>query len=256
MKSPLSPEAVAQMVADLRAADKPLIRSGPFSETRARLVTAADMLTTLAAENATLRAERDELDFLRHEGGPDSVAAMEIELATLRAERDRLATVHKQLMQSLDAANARADQARDAALVEAAGTLDVQALDADAQAKRFRGGSDPWADRTARSRAMRNSADTIRALRDKPVPAVLPLLPDMVDAATAAGVVVWWDNEAQEIKMAVTVQEAARVLLTYLSETQDSVVWETTEDAMAVPMADPGDVIFAALRAITGGGDE
>ena len=35
----------------------------------------------------------------------------------------------------------------------------------------------------------------------------------MVDAATAAGVVVWWDNEAQEIKMAVTVQEAARVLL-------------------------------------------
>ena len=55
---------------------------------------------------------------------------------------------------------------------------------------------------------------------------------------------------------AVTVREAARVLLTYLSETQDSVVWETTEDAMAVPMADPGDVIFSALRAIAGGGDE
>ena len=111
------------------------------------------------------------------------------------------------------AANARADQARDAALVEAAGTLEDQALDADAQAKRFRGGSDPWADRTARSRALRNSAAAILALRDKPAPAVLPLLPDMVDAATAAGVVVWWDNEAQEIKMAVTVQEAARVLL-------------------------------------------
>ena len=56
-------------------------------------------------------------------------------------------------------------------------------------------------------------ATAILALRDKPAPAVLPLLPDMVDAATAAGVVVWWDNEAQEIKMAVTVQEAARVLL-------------------------------------------
>ena len=41
---------------------------------------AADMLTTLSAENATLRAERD-----------------------------RLATAHKQLMQSLDAANARAE---------------------------------------------------------------------------------------------------------------------------------------------------
>ena len=84
--SPLSPEAVAQMVADLRAADKPLIQSGPFIQTRERLRTAADMLTTLAAENATLRAENEELDFLRHEGGPDSVAAMEIELAPLRAE--------------------------------------------------------------------------------------------------------------------------------------------------------------------------
>lgn len=60
MTSPLSPEAVAQMVTDLRAADKPLIQSGPFIQTRERLRTAADMLTTLAAENATLRAERDE----------------------------------------------------------------------------------------------------------------------------------------------------------------------------------------------------
>ena len=55
--------------------------------------------------------------------------------------------------------------------------------------------------------------DKILALRDKPAPAVSPLLPDMADAATAAGIVVWWDNEAQKIKMAVTVQEAAKVLL-------------------------------------------
>lgn len=61
-------------------------------------------------------------------------------------------------------------KARDAALVEAAGTLEDQALDAEAQAKRFRGGSDPWADRTARSRALRNSAAAILALRDKPAP--------------------------------------------------------------------------------------
>ena len=84
--SPISPEAVAQMVADLTEADKPLMYGIiPFSETRRRIRTAADMLTTLATENATLRAENEELDFLRHEGGPDSVAAMEIELATLRA---------------------------------------------------------------------------------------------------------------------------------------------------------------------------
>ena len=69
-----------------------------------------------------------------------------------------------------EVAKARADQARDAALVEAAGTLEVQALDAEAQAKLFRGGSDPWADRTARSRALRNSAAAILALRDKPAP--------------------------------------------------------------------------------------
>ena len=78
----------------------------------------------------------------------------------------------EQLEAMVAAANARADQARDAALVEAAGTLEVQAIDTDAQAKRFRGGSDPWADRTARSRALRNSAAAILALRDKPAPAV------------------------------------------------------------------------------------
>ena len=56
MTYPLSPEAVAQMVAELRAADKPLIQSGPFTQTRERLRKAADMITTLAAELATLRA--------------------------------------------------------------------------------------------------------------------------------------------------------------------------------------------------------
>ena len=59
MTSPLSPEAVAQMVAELRAADKPLIQSGPFTQTRERLRKAADMITTLAAENATLRQHND-----------------------------------------------------------------------------------------------------------------------------------------------------------------------------------------------------
>lgn len=55
--TPLSPEAVAQMVADLAEADKPLLAGViPFAETRSRIRKAADMLTTLAAENATLRA--------------------------------------------------------------------------------------------------------------------------------------------------------------------------------------------------------
>ena len=37
------------------------------------------------ADNARFREELEELDFLRHEGGPDSVAAMEAELKRLRA---------------------------------------------------------------------------------------------------------------------------------------------------------------------------
>ena len=44
---------------------------------------------------------------------------LEAMLAALTDERNRLATAHKQLMPSLAAANARADQARDDALVEA-----------------------------------------------------------------------------------------------------------------------------------------
>ena len=128
----------------------------------------------------------------------------------------------------LAAANARADQARDAALVEAAGTLEVQALDTDAQAKRFRGGSDPWADRTARSRALRNSAAAILALRDKPAPAV-------------------------------TVQEAAMVLLDLLKTPLEKAPIEAShiEDVWIATFRKSG---FAAvkgfLRAIAGGGDE
>ena len=64
------------------------IHNTKIAPLQAELNRRADMLTTLAAENDLLRAENEELDFLRHEGGPDSVAAMEIELATLRAERD------------------------------------------------------------------------------------------------------------------------------------------------------------------------
>jgi hypothetical protein len=53
------------------------------------MVLMPDQMAAQAAEIATLRAELEELDFLCHEGGPDSVAAMEKELIALRAERDR-----------------------------------------------------------------------------------------------------------------------------------------------------------------------
>jgi hypothetical protein len=46
---------------------------------------AASRIETLAAERDRLREDLEELDFLRHEGGPDSVAAMEVELKRLRA---------------------------------------------------------------------------------------------------------------------------------------------------------------------------
>lgn len=79
------------------------------------------------------------------------------------------------------------------------------------------GPSDEWAKATKDGYNQAATDCAMAILRIAPIsstaPAVLPLLPDMVDAATAAGVVVWWDNEAQEIKMAVTVREAARVLL-------------------------------------------
>ena len=73
-------------------------------------------------------------------------------LNALADERDRLATAHKQLMQSLDAANARADQARDDALVEAAA--------------RFPDSRQPWPPHAIRK--------AILALRDKPAPGVAP----------------------------------------------------------------------------------
>ncbi len=47
MTTPLTPEAVAQMAAELRAENLPASEA------------VADMLTTLAAENATLRESRD-----------------------------------------------------------------------------------------------------------------------------------------------------------------------------------------------------
>ncbi len=137
----------------------------------------------------------------------------------------------EQLEAMVAAANARADQARDAALVEAAGTLEVQALDTDAQAKRFRGGSDPWADRTARSRALRNSAAAILALRDKPAPAVTAPI--------------------------TTVQDAARVLLS-----DADAVLDLSIEIMRNRKPNNGNVmgyqpaVVAALRAIAGGGDE
>ena len=46
---------------------------------------AANRIEALTAERDALREELEELDFLRHEGGPDSVAAMEAELKRLRA---------------------------------------------------------------------------------------------------------------------------------------------------------------------------
>ena len=114
-----------------------------------RFVKEAYALRTLAAENATLRAENEELDFLRHEGGPDSVAAMEIELATLRA--------------SEAAANARADQARDAALVEAAAVAIARKGNGEATLDH------PY-DKGYLA-ACDSCAASILALRDKPAPA-------------------------------------------------------------------------------------
>lgn len=66
--SPLSPEAVAQLVADL-ATKSAMINMGEkiaWGSDSGVMDAAADMLTTLAAENATLLAERDEA--LRLEG--------------------------------------------------------------------------------------------------------------------------------------------------------------------------------------------
>ena len=75
----------------------------------------------------------------------------------------------------------------------------------------------------------------------------------MVDAATAAGVVVWWDNEAQEIKMAVTVQEAARVLADYIDSDMMKVN-RMIEAMKRVSMETPArHWLSQVVRAIAGG---
>ena len=90
-------------------------------------------------------------------------------LNALADERDRLATAHTQLMQSLDAANARADQARDAALVEAA---KWHVRQAEAAMGALHCGSENSEIRAAgRVNDMhREAAHAILALRDSPEP--------------------------------------------------------------------------------------
>ena len=62
MTSPLSPDAVAQMVADLttKAAMINMGEKIAWCSDSGVMDAAADMITTLSAENATLRAERDD----------------------------------------------------------------------------------------------------------------------------------------------------------------------------------------------------
>jgi hypothetical protein len=45
----------------------------------------SDRVEALTRERDRLREDLEELDFLRHEGGPDSVAAMEVELKRMRS---------------------------------------------------------------------------------------------------------------------------------------------------------------------------
>ena len=52
------------------------------------------------------------------------------------------------------------------------------------------------------------------------------------------------------VRAVITPQQAAQTLITYLEEIQECHIWGVVEDAMAVPMADPGDVVLAALRAL------
>ena len=90
-------------------------------------------------------------------------------LNALADERDRLATAHTQLQVSLSAANARADQARDAALVEAAGV-------ANKAMRKFALAAYQNDEGRMQNAASTYCADEIRveilALRDKPAPAV------------------------------------------------------------------------------------
>ena len=140
------------------------------------------------------------------------------------------------------------DNARDAALVEAAAVAIARKGNGEATLDH------PY-DKGYLA-ACDSCAAAIIALRDKPAPAFWHHLPDMVDAATAAGVAVWWDSEAQEIKMTVTVQEAARVLLDLLKTPSEKAPIEAShiEDVWTATFRKSG---FAAvrgfLRAIAGG---
>jgi hypothetical protein len=82
----LSPEESINLhtLLDVRENEPPITKG----KIAAALVEANAARMAQAAEIAALRAEIEELDFLRHEGGPDSVAAMEKELIALRAERE------------------------------------------------------------------------------------------------------------------------------------------------------------------------
>lgn len=84
-------------------------------------------------------------------------------LAALADERDRLATAHKQLMQSLAAANARAEQARDDALVEAARACNDRGAREEKDYGLTRGTQNFY-----------RARDVVKALRDKPAPGVTP----------------------------------------------------------------------------------
>lgn len=81
MTSPLSPEAVAQMVADLttKAAMINMGEKIAWGSDSGVMDAAADMITTLSAENATLRAETREsaMQYLSDAGqAMDRIAAL------------------------------------------------------------------------------------------------------------------------------------------------------------------------------------
>ena len=175
-------------------------------------------------------------------------------LAMIRSGNTTAANMLNALAVERDAANARADAARDAALVEAADTLEAQALDADAQAKRFRGGSDTWADRTARSRALRNSASIILALRDKPAPAVTVREWQPIETAPKDALIDIW------------LAEGKRWCACYHDIITDE--WRTSRPSGHLisikarfvthwmPLPEPPQSKFTPLEAIAGGDDE
>ena len=172
MTSPLSPEAVAQMVADLPSRWKdaapnphyrgeellPIVYADPgsngwyYRERKPDSVTAyvrVDLITTLAAENASLRAEQAMLKF--------DIDKMLTQIEEHNAAWDELRA-------SEAAAVARADHARDAALVEAAAVAIARKGNGEATLDH------PY-DKGSLA-ACDSCAAAILALRDKPAPAV------------------------------------------------------------------------------------